>query len=95
MAVTSEFLPIGLLPQLRDELGISVLFISHDLAVVRILADTVTVLWNGRVVETGTCVQVLSNPQHEYTALLGAAAHRENTTPATGAIPTKRTARKN
>ncbi|MEV8266825.1 ABC transporter ATP-binding protein [Microbacterium sp. NPDC076911] len=71
---------LALILRLRDELGIAVLFISHDLAVVRMLADTVTVLWNGRVVETGTCAQVLSAPRHEYTALLVAAAHRENTT---------------
>jgi peptide/nickel transport system ATP-binding protein len=71
---------LALIVRLREELGISVLFISHDLAVVRMLADSVTVLWNGRVVETGTCDQVLNNPQHDYTALLVAAAHRENTT---------------
>ncbi|WP_228484546.1 dipeptide ABC transporter ATP-binding protein [Microbacterium cremeum] len=70
---------LALLVRLRDELGIAILFISHDLAVVRMLADTVTVLWQGRVVEQGTCEQVLSAPRHEYTALLVAAAHRENT----------------
>ena len=72
---------LALLMRLRDELGIAILFISHDLAVVRMLADTVTVLWNGRVVETGTCAQVLTEPRHEYTALLVAAANRENTAP--------------
>jgi peptide/nickel transport system ATP-binding protein len=70
---------LALLMRLRDELGLAMLFISHDLAVVRMLADTVTVLWNGRVVESGTCEQVLTAPRHEYTALLVAAAHRENT----------------
>ncbi len=70
---------LALLMKLRDELGLAMLFISHDLAVVRMLADTVTVLWNGRVVESGTCEQVLTAPRHEYTALLVAAAHRENT----------------
>jgi peptide/nickel transport system ATP-binding protein len=73
---------LTLLTRLRDELGIAILFISHDLAVVRMLADTVTVLWNGRVVETGPCAQVLTEPRHEYTALLVAAARRENTHPA-------------
>ncbi|MCP2635217.1 ABC transporter ATP-binding protein [Microbacterium sp. HD4P20] len=69
---------LALLVRLRDELGIAILFISHDLAVVRMLADTVAVLWQGRVVESGTCEQVLSEPRHEYTALLVAAARREN-----------------
>ncbi|MFK4837235.1 dipeptide ABC transporter ATP-binding protein [Microbacterium sp. ZW T2_14] len=71
---------LALLMRLREELGIALLFISHDLAVVRMIADTVTVLWNGRVVETGTCAQVLNEPRHEYTAMLVAAAQRENTT---------------
>ena len=71
---------LTLLMRLRDQLGIAILFISHDLAVVRILADTVTVLRGGRVVESGTCAQVLTEPRHEYTALLVAAARRENTT---------------
>ncbi|MEZ3161712.1 ABC transporter ATP-binding protein [Microbacterium sp. BWT-B31] len=70
---------LGLIGRLRDELGIAVLFISHDLAVVRLLADEVTVLWRGRVVESGPCERVLTAPEHEYTALLVAAAHRENT----------------
>lgn len=70
---------LALLLRLREEIGIAVLFISHDLAVVRMIADSVTVLWNGRVVESGACTQVLNAPRHEYTALLVAAARRENT----------------
>jgi peptide/nickel transport system ATP-binding protein len=69
---------LELLLRLRDELGISLLFISHDLAVVRLIADDVTVLWGGKVVERGPCAQVLADPQHEYTRMLVAAAHREN-----------------
>lgn len=69
---------LALINQLRDDLGISILFISHDLAVVRILADSVTVLQQGRVVEQGTCQQVLTHPQQDYTRLLVAAADREN-----------------
>ena len=75
---------LALLTKLRDDLGISLLFISHDLAVVRLLADTVTVLWDGRVIETGPCEQVLTDPRHEYTRMLVAAAHRENTSVSTG-----------
>ncbi|GAA5038419.1 dipeptide ABC transporter ATP-binding protein [Microbacterium fluvii] len=70
---------LELIGRLRDELGLSVLFISHDLAVVRMLADSVAVLWEGRVVETGPCAQVLHDPAHDYTRMLVAAAARENT----------------
>jgi peptide/nickel transport system ATP-binding protein len=69
---------LDLLMRLRDQLGIAVLFISHDLAVVRLIADDVTVLWGGRIVEQGSCADVLTAPQHEYTRMLVAAAHREN-----------------
>lgn len=82
VSVQSQIL--ALLTKLRDDLGISLLFISHDLAVVRLLADTVTVLWDGRVIETGPCEQVLTDPRHEYTRMLVAAAHRENTSVSTG-----------
>ena len=75
---------LALLTTLRDDLGISLLFISHDLAVVRLLADSVTVLWDGRVIESGPCEQVLTEPRHEYTRMLVAAAHRENTSVGTG-----------
>ena len=51
----------------------SLIFISHDLSVVRVLCDRVMVMHGGRVVETGTCDQVFSDPQHQYTrALLSA-----------------------
>lgn len=71
---------LKLLVHVRDELGVAILFISHDLAVVRSIADTVTVLWGGRVVEQGACAAVLTDPQHEYTRLLVAAAVHENRT---------------
>lgn len=70
---------LDLLGHLRDELDIAILFISHDLAVVRRIADTVTVVWQGRVVEHGTCAQVLDDPAEDYTKLLVAAAHRDST----------------
>lgn len=72
---------LELLERLRDELGLAVLFISHDLAVVRRLADTVTVLWDGRVVESGPCDRVLTNPENDYTRMLVAAAQREAAPP--------------
>jgi peptide/nickel transport system ATP-binding protein len=55
------------------ELGVHLLFITHDLAVVRQMTDDIVVLEGGLVVEAGTTEQVLDDPQHPYTrALLGA-----------------------
>jgi oligopeptide/dipeptide ABC transporter ATP-binding protein len=53
--------------QLRDDFGTSVLLITHDLGVVNELADRVAVMYAGKIVEQGTRVEVLSNPQHPYT----------------------------
>ncbi|WP_099022280.1 dipeptide ABC transporter ATP-binding protein [Mycolicibacterium palauense] len=69
---------LDLLQRLRSELGLALLFISHDLAVVRMIADDVVVLCDGRVVEQGRCERVLTAPSHEYTRMLVAAAEREN-----------------
>ena len=64
---------IRLLIELRDRLGLSYLFIAHDLAVVRQLADRVAVMYLGRIVETGPAEEVYTNPLHPYTqALLSA-----------------------
>ena len=58
---------------LRDRLGIAMLFISHDLAAVRKLATRVAVMFNGELIETGS-VAILDAPAHPYTRLLVAAA---------------------
>ncbi len=64
---------VRLLIDLRERLGLSYLFIAHDLAVVRQLADRVAVMYLGRIVETGPAHEVYPNPQHPYTqALLSA-----------------------
>ncbi|MGB8862252.1 MAG: oligopeptide/dipeptide ABC transporter ATP-binding protein [Ilumatobacteraceae bacterium] len=64
---------VRLLIALREQLGLSYLFIAHDLAVVRQLADRVAVMYLGRIVETGPAHDVYSNPLHPYTqALLSA-----------------------
>lgn len=64
---------VGLLRRLQRELGLTYLFITHDLALVRNVADRVAVLYLGRVVEEGPCAQVFAEPRHPYTAaLLGA-----------------------
>lgn len=65
---------IALLARLRRELDLSILFISHDLSVVRHLCDRVVVLYLGRVVEEGAVEDVFSNPRHPYTAALLTAA---------------------
>ncbi|GLW72801.1 oligopeptide ABC transporter ATP-binding protein OppF [Kitasatospora phosalacinea] len=64
---------LNLLQQLKAELGLAYLFVSHDLAVVRHLADRVAVMYLGRTVESGTAARVLDRPRHPYTRALLAA----------------------
>jgi peptide/nickel transport system ATP-binding protein len=61
---------LNLLAELRLRLGLSLVFISHDMAVVRQIADHVYVMLSGRVVEDGPTDQVLSRPGHDYTRAL-------------------------
>jgi peptide/nickel transport system ATP-binding protein len=64
---------INLLQDLQEKLGLSYLFVAHDLAVVRQIAHTVAVMYLGRIVESGTSEQIFDNPAHPYTrALLSA-----------------------
>ena len=67
---------LNLLPGLQAELGLSFLFITHDLAVVSEIASRVAVMYLGRIVEMGECDDVLRSPQHPYTRLLLSAAPR-------------------
>jgi peptide/nickel transport system ATP-binding protein len=64
---------LELLQRLKSELGVAMLFISHDLAVVRMLADRVCVLFRGQVMETGPRERVFAPPFHPYTQSLLAA----------------------
>ncbi|CAM3742553.1 phosphonate C-P lyase system protein PhnK [Phaeobacter inhibens] len=61
---------LDLLRSLVREMGLSAIIVTHDLAVVRLLADRLMVMKDGHVVETGLTDQVLDDPQHAYTQLL-------------------------
>ncbi|MCD6477730.1 MAG: ABC transporter ATP-binding protein, partial [Candidatus Aenigmarchaeota archaeon] len=61
---------LNLLEKLQKELKLTYLFISHDLGVVRYLADKVGVMYLGKMVEIGTIDQVFDNPKHPYTKML-------------------------
>ncbi|KHT42943.1 ABC transporter ATP-binding protein [Pectobacterium brasiliense] len=61
---------LNLLVELKNEMGLSLLFISHDLAVVRYIADRVMVMQNGRCVESGDHHSIWHQPQHPYTRKL-------------------------
>ena len=61
---------LDLLRSLVREMGLSAIIVTHDLAVVRLLADRLMVMKSGQVVETGLTDQVLDDPQHAYTQLL-------------------------
>ena len=64
---------LNLMMSLQDELGLSYLFISHDMAVVERVSHKVGVMYLGRLVEVGSRSQIFENPQHEYTRTLMAA----------------------
>ncbi|TDE35911.1 ABC transporter ATP-binding protein [Antarcticimicrobium sediminis] len=84
---------INLLADLRDELGLTLIIIAHDLAVIRHMSDRVAVMYLGRIVEEGETRQIFENPRHPYTmALLSAIPIPEygrsrNTIALTGEMP--------
>ena len=68
--VTIQAGVLNLLERLKEKLGVSYVFVSHDLAVVNHIADKVAVMYLGRFVETGPTEEVFANPQHPYTQSL-------------------------
>ena len=68
--VSVQAVVLLLLDRLRRELGMTYIFVSHDLNVVRLLCDRVIVMNEGRIVETGNASELLSNPKEDYTRTL-------------------------
>jgi oligopeptide/dipeptide ABC transporter ATP-binding protein len=88
--VTVQDQILELLATLRGELGLTLLFITHDLAVVARVAQRIAVLYAGRVVEVGPANEILARPRHPYTeGLLRASPRmkREKIEPISGAVP--------
>jgi oligopeptide/dipeptide ABC transporter ATP-binding protein len=71
--VSAQAQIVNLLRDLQEQLGISYLFISHDLAVTEYFCDTIAVLYHGRVLEQGPRSAIFTNPLHPYTVELLAA----------------------
>jgi peptide/nickel transport system ATP-binding protein len=69
---------LNLMLKLKDERGIAFLYVTHDLASARYVADDILVMYAGQIVERGPIEQVLADPLHPYTRLLLAAVHAES-----------------
>ncbi|WP_293795684.1 ABC transporter ATP-binding protein [uncultured Bosea sp.] len=79
--VTVQAQILKLLKELQGRLGMAMLFITHDLGIVRRIADRVCVMLKGKVVEHGPVAEIFANPQHEYTKRLLAAEPKGRPSP--------------
>jgi peptide/nickel transport system ATP-binding protein len=61
---------VNLFKRLRDELGVSILYITHDLATAYYVSDRIAIMFRGNIIEMGTVEEVLMNPRHPYSRLL-------------------------
>jgi ABC-type dipeptide/oligopeptide/nickel transport system ATPase component len=68
--VTIQKQIIDLLVSLKASLGMSIILITHNFAIIRGIADKVAVMFRGKIVESGPTEEVLGNPQHRYTQAL-------------------------
>ncbi len=82
--VTVQAQILKLLAELKDRLGMAMLFITHDLGIVRKIADRVCVMTKGQIVEHGPVAEVFANPQHPYTQKLLAAEPKGRANPIAG-----------
>ncbi|HEV7307326.1 ABC transporter ATP-binding protein [Ensifer sp.] len=85
--VTVQAQILELLKKLKDEHGMSMLFITHDLGIVRKIADRVCVMTKGKIVETGPTAEIFANPQHAYTRHLLASEPKGNPPPSDASKP--------
>jgi microcin C transport system ATP-binding protein len=85
--VTVQAQILNLLAELKNRLNMAMLFITHDLGIVRKIADRVCVMLKGEIVEQGTVAEVFGNPQHPYTRRLLAAEPRGRANPVAPQAP--------
>lgn len=81
---------LNLLARIHDQLGFTYLFITHNIAIARYIADVVAVMYAGQIVEIGPAQEVLSKPKHPYTQALFSSVpslDKKEVTPPTGEVP--------